>query len=91
MSQIDLDKIASEFCSEPFDYNQKEIVRVLPDIAKELRLSRLVIEAARGFSMAHTHLCALVKNPKEHCSCGVNNLFNALRYYESEIGPAYGH
>lgn len=37
---IDIDKLASEFCSEPYELHAKKIVSMIPDIVAELRAAR---------------------------------------------------
>ena len=41
---VDLDKLASEYCSEPYELNAKEVVRLIPDIVAELRASRALVK-----------------------------------------------
>lgn len=37
---IDIDKLASQYCSEPYELHAKELVHMIPDIVAELRAAR---------------------------------------------------
>lgn len=54
MPKIDLEKLSTEYCSEPYELNAKKVVHMIPDIVAELRASRALRE---GVGYAY-HGCA---------------------------------
>lgn len=54
--KIDLDRLSTQYCSEPYEYSAKKVVHMIPDIVAEMRALREIAEAAMRFHMGHVHL-----------------------------------
>lgn len=43
---IDIEKLSTEYCSEPYELNAKAVVHMIPDIVAELRAAREIVALA---------------------------------------------
>lgn len=83
--KIDLDRLSTQYCSEPYEYNAKKVVHMIPDIVAEMRALREIAEAAMRFHMGHVHFCAMTKGMSNPCDCNIDPLFYATRDYEKRF------
>lgn len=84
--RVDLDKLSTQYCSEPYEYNAKKVVHMIPDIVTEFRALREIAEAAMRFHMGHVHFCARVTSQgSAKCNCNIDDLFEATRDYETKF------